>query len=116
VQIAPDWLALTTESANQHATGSGPHAEVGLSWADLRRFHACLQRSTAVFGSCSLRERLLAAELAAAEAAWTEGGEARSASVAVALTRGPGDRVGVRTSARDVAGRMVARALVDVQA
>jgi len=65
LEIMPDWYALTTEAARQHARGAGPLADVNLSWADLRQFHVCLQRSTSVFGSCVEREQLLAAELAA---------------------------------------------------
>ncbi len=101
----PDWYALTTEAARQHARGAGPLAEVGLTWSDLRKFHVCLQRSTSVFGSCVEREQLLAAELAALDLA----GDAAAHDAALVALMPKGKEYQC-----NMANDMVARALFEL--
>ncbi len=103
----PDWLALATAAARQHAAGAGPLAGIGLSWADLRRFHVCLQWATSVFESCVAKERMLAAELGAIE----RGGAASAQDAALAALVADGAR---REHSAGLAGDMVARAPVEM--
>ncbi|KAI5475664.1 hypothetical protein MNV49_001081 [Pseudohyphozyma bogoriensis] len=53
LDLAPDWIELVTEAAQQTSLGTGPFAGIGLSWEDLLGLQKHLASASAVFARSS---------------------------------------------------------------
>ncbi|KAI5474372.1 GTP-binding protein rho2 [Pseudohyphozyma bogoriensis] len=65
LDLASTWVELVTEAATQHAAGSGPLSDIGLTWNDLATLRKSLKRSSEIFAQSSKQEDALANAFAA---------------------------------------------------